>query len=102
MTAGDDVDLTVQPDLALRLPDGGDDPLLGVRAGQLLLLQSSGSHRYTLQADKEREVKKQGQMPIRRGRNTPVTLHCHTLCFIGLHHFVKLELLRIFLNVLLQ
>ena len=23
-------------------------------------------------------------------------LHCHTLCLIGLHHFVKLELSRMF------
>ena len=56
MTAWDDV-ASVRPDLALRLPDGGDDPLLGVGAGQLLLLQSSGSHRHTLQADREKEVK---------------------------------------------
>ena len=29
-------------------------------------------------------------------------LHCCTSCLIGLHHFVKLELSRIFLNVLLR
>ena len=39
-------------------------------------------------------------MPIRRGRKS--LLHCHTLCLIGLHYAVKLELSRIFYNVLLQ